>query len=114
VDSIGKKIKVVNEAIQTLGLKNAIGIQKRVEGMHQQFDIAVSRAVTNLPFFISLVSERIRAGNKSGVGNGVIYIKGGDLDEELKNISWNKRVYDLQLIFGEDFFETKKVVHLIK
>jgi 16S rRNA (guanine527-N7)-methyltransferase len=114
VDSVGKKIKVVNDAIQTLGLNNASGIQARAEEIQQQFDIVVSRAVTQLPTFFSWVSKKIIKGNDSGVGNGIIYIKGGDLDEELKRIPWKKEIYDLHMLFNQDFFETKKVVHLIK
>jgi 16S rRNA (guanine527-N7)-methyltransferase len=114
VDSIGKKIKVVNEAIQTLGLENASGIQARAENLKGPFDIVVSRAVTQLPTFFAWVSRKISKGNRSGVGNGIIYIKGGDLDEELKNIPWKKEIYNLHVLFNEDFFKTKKVVHLRK
>ena len=114
IDSIGKKVKVVNEAIETLNLKNAHGKQIRAEEIKQQFDIIVSRAVTQLPTFISWVSGKIRKGNSSGAGNGIIYIKGGDLDEELNSISWSQKVYNIQSFFNEDFFETKKVVHLKK
>ena len=80
IDSIGKKIKVVNEAIKALNIHNAVGIQIRAEEVNEQFDIVVSRAVTQLPKFVSWVSDKIRTGNSSGVDNGIIYIKGGDLD----------------------------------
>ncbi len=112
VDSIGKKIRVVNEAINTLGLQNAQGIQGRAEELKQQFDVVVSRAVTQLPIFISWVAKKIRPGNSSGVGNGIIYIKGGDLEEELNNVTWPFELYNIPDFFSEDFFETKKVVHL--
>jgi len=114
VDSIGKKIKVVNEAIHELGLENASGIQTRAEQINQKFDVVVSRAVTQLPVFVKWVSGKIKKGNSSGVGNGIIYIKGGDLEEELQSIPWSKEVYDIPDFFNEDFFETKKVVHLRK
>lgn len=114
IDSIGKKVRVVNEAIDALNLENALGIQVRVEEIKQQFDIVVSRAVTQLPTFISWVSGKIRAGNSSGVENGIIYIKGGDLDDELKSIRWSSKVYEIQSFFEEEFFETKKIVHLKK
>jgi 16S rRNA (guanine527-N7)-methyltransferase len=74
----------------------------------------VSRAVTQLPKFVSWVSKKIKKGNSSGVGNGIIYIKGGDLKEELSKVSWKKEMYDISTHFNEEFFETKKVVHLVK
>jgi 16S rRNA (guanine527-N7)-methyltransferase len=114
VDSIGKKIKVVNEVISALQLQNAVGIQARVENIRGPFDIIVSRAVTKLPVFFNWISGKIKKGNNSGVGNGIIYIKGGDLKEELEGISWPVKIYDIVEFFYEDFFETKKVVHLKK
>ena len=114
IDSIGKKIKVVNEAIEALKIHNAHGIQIRAEDVKGQYDIVVSRAVTQLPKCVSWVSKKIIKGNSSGVGNGIIYLKGGDLDEELKEISWSKEIYDISAYFEEDFFETKKMVHLVK
>lgn len=114
IDSIGKKVKVVNEAIETIGLQNATGIQVRAEEIKQQFDIVVSRAVTNLPTFISWVSSKIKKGNSSGVNNGIIYIKGGDVEDELNHISWSSEIYEIPIFFKEDFFETKKVIHLVK
>lgn len=114
VDSIGKKINVVNEAIKALNIHNAQGIQIRAEEIKSQFDIVVSRAVTQLPTFVSWVSKKITKGNASGVGNGIIYIKGGDLDEELKKISWPVEIYEIPSLFNEEFFETKKIVHLRK
>lgn len=114
IDSIGKKIKVVNQAIGDLNLQNAEGIQVRAEEIKQQFDVVVSRAVTQLPKFVSWVSKKIKKGNSSGVGNGIIYIKGGDIEEELSAISWRQEVYELSTFFDEEFFETKKVVHLVK
>lgn len=114
IDSIGKKIKVVNEAIKALKIHNAQGIQIRAEDMKGQFDIVVSRAVTQLPKFVSWISGKIRKGNTSGVGNGIIYLKGGDLEEELQGISWPTKIHEISMLFEEDFFETKKVVHLIK
>jgi len=114
IDSIGKKIKVVNEAIKALKIHNAQGIQVRAEEINEQYDIVVSRAVTQLPKFVSWVAKKIIKGNSSGVGNGIIYIKGGDLDEELSTIPWANEIYDISNFFNEDFFETKKVVHLVK
>lgn len=113
-DSIGKKIKVVNEAIRTLNLPNAEGIQIRAEDVTKQFDVVVSRAVTNLPTFVSWVSKKIKKGNSSGFNNGIVYIKGGDLEEELSEVSWPREIYEIPVFFKEDFFETKKLVHLVK
>ena len=114
VDSIGKKIKVVQTAIDELGLDNAKAIHTRAEDIKDKFDMVVSRAVTQLPKFISWVNGKIIPGNTSGVGNGIIYIKGGDLEEELASINWHADVHQIQDIFSEDFFKTKKVVHLYK
>jgi 16S rRNA (guanine527-N7)-methyltransferase len=113
-DSIGKKIKVVNEAIKELNIQNAEGIQIRAEEVNMQFDAVVSRAVTNLPTFVSWVSRKIRKGNSSGFNNGIIYVKGGELEDELSQVSCPSEIHDISTIFKEDFFETKKLVHLIK
>lgn len=114
VDSIGKKVMVVNEAIKALNLDNAEGIQARAEELKSQYDIVVSRAVTNLPSFVPWVSGKINKGNTSGVGNGIIYLKGGDLQDELNQISWRNSIHEISKLFEEHFFETKKVVHLLK
>ncbi len=114
VDSIGKKIKVVNEVINDLKLHNAEGLQIRAEELANQYDIVVSRAVSSLPKFVSWVSDKIVSGNTSGVGNGIIYLKGGDLEEELNQINWTSEIHEIKAIFEEDFFETKRIVHLKK
>lgn len=114
VDSIGKKIKVVNEVIKALQLHNAEGLQIRAEELETKYDIVVSRAVTSLPKFISWVSDKITLGNNSGAGNGIIYLKGGDIEEELKQVNWPSKIHELQTIFKEKFFETKRIVHLKK
>lgn len=114
IDSIGKKVKVVNEAIAMLGLGNASALQVRAEEIGQQFDMVVSRAVTQLPVFVTWVYRKIKKGNSSGVSNGIIYIKGGDLQDELKGISLPAKVYELSEYFEEEYFTTKKVIHLRK
>jgi 16S rRNA (guanine527-N7)-methyltransferase len=114
IDSTGKKVKVVNEAIAMLGLENASALQVRAEEIGQQFDMVVSRAVTQLPAFVTWVYRKIKKGNSSGVGNGIIYIKGGDLHDELKDISLPAKVYELSDYFEEEYFTTKKVIHLRK
>ncbi len=114
IDSIGKKVKVVNEVIKALKIHNAEGIQARAENVDKSYDLVVSRAVTNLPTFVSWVSKKIKKGNSSGVNNGIIYIKGGDLEEEMSQVPWSAEVYEIPIFFKEDFFETKKIVHLMR
>ncbi|MCO5724803.1 16S rRNA (guanine(527)-N(7))-methyltransferase RsmG [Robiginitalea marina] len=111
VDSIGKKIRVVEEVIQGLGLENALARQTRVEEMDRQFDFIVSRAVAAMPTFVHWTRGRLKAQSKGSVPNGIFYLKGGDLSEELADFP-EARVYPLDQYFSEPFFETKKVVYL--
>ncbi|WP_424494923.1 16S rRNA (guanine(527)-N(7))-methyltransferase RsmG [Salinimicrobium sp. GXAS 041] len=111
VDSIGKKIKVVNEVSEGLKLKNVHTTNARVEEIPGHFDFIVSRAVAVMPTFVHWVKGKIAKESKHELKNGILYLKGGDLTEELENYP-KASVYDLQDYFKEDFFETKKVVHL--
>ena len=111
IDVIAKKIKVVNEVALALGLKNVKAEQKRAELVKENFDFIVSRAVTNMPDFVEWVSDRVKKESKHELKNGILYLKGGDLREELASFP-NATQYDLSDFFKEDFFETKKVVHL--
>ena len=111
VDSIGKKIKVVNEVANSIGLKNLRAQHTRAEQVVGQFDFVVSRAVTKMKVFQQWVRKRISTKQKNTLFNGILYLKGGDLKEELKGIK-NVDVYDISNFFEEDFFETKKVVHI--
>ena len=111
VDSIGKKIKVVNEVANSIGLKNLRGEHKRAEQVDGQFDFVVSRAVTRMKVFQQWVRKRISTKQKNTLFNGIIYLKGGDLTEELKGIK-NIDVYDISNFFEEEFFKTKKVVYI--
>ena len=111
IDVIAKKIKVVNEVATALGLKNVKAEQKRAELVKQEFDFIVSRAVTNMPDFVSLVKTKIKKNNKHELKNGILYLKGGDLSEELKDFP-KATEYNLADFFEDEFFETKKVVHL--
>ena len=111
IDVIAKKIKVVNEVASALGLKNVKAEQKRAELVKENFDFIVSRAVTNMPDFVEWVSDRVKKESKHELKNGILYLKGGDLTEELASFP-NATQYDLSDFFKEDFFETKKVVHL--
>ena len=111
VDSIGKKIKVVNEIVSALGLKNVKAEHLRAEKVKGQFDFIVSRAVTNMNDFVKWTKGKIKKKSNHDLKNGILYLKGGDLTEELKNFS-KAALFDLPNYFDEDFFETKKVVHL--
>lgn len=112
VDSIGKKIKVVNEVANSIGLTNVKAIQSRVEDVKGPFDFIVSRAVTNLPDFLVWIDNKISKTQNHSLENGVLYLKGGELSEELRPIKKKVKLYNLSDYFEEDFFETKKVVHV--
>ena len=111
IDVIAKKIKVVNEVATALGLKNVKAEQKRAELVKQEFDFIVSRAVTNMTDFVSWVDGAISKKQNHEIGNGILYLKGGDLTEELKDFP-KATEYNLSDYFSDEFFETKKVVHL--
>ena len=112
VDSIGKKIKVVKEVSQALGLENVRATHERAEKINEKFDFIVSRAVTAMPDFLKWTRNKFLAENKNQLANGILYLKGGDLSEEMKGIRNEIRYYELNKIFNKDFFETKKVVYL--
>lgn len=115
VDSIGKKIRVVNEVKEELGLKNVTAQQARAEEIKSRFDFIVSRAVTTLPEFVSWVGNKIDRDNRNALSNGILYLKGGEIDNELKGLrTWRFTTTELKTIFTEEFFETKKLIHLYK
>ncbi len=111
VDSIGKKIKVVNGVAEGIGLENLTAKHMRAEKVKGEFDFVVSRAVTAMPDFVKWVKKKCSKKQRHELKNGILYLKGGDLTEELKEFS-SCTLYDLPTYFKEDFFETKKVVHL--
>jgi 16S rRNA (guanine527-N7)-methyltransferase len=111
IDVIAKKIKVVNEVSTALGLKNVKAEQMRAESVKGDFDFIVSRAVTNMPDFVCWIKDKIKKQNKHELKNGILYLKGGDLTEELKDFP-KATEYNLSDYFKDEFFETKKVVHL--
>ena len=111
VDSIAKKLKVVNEVVEGLGLTNVKTSHDRVENIDEQFDFIVSRAVAVMPTFVHWVKGKIAKEQKHHLKNGILYLKGGDLTEELATYK-TATIYNLSDYFEEDFFETKKVVHL--
>ena len=112
VDSIGKKVKVVEEVASALNLSNVTAEQIRAEKLHRSFDFIVSRAVTQMPKFMTWTRNRVRKGKEAGsMANGILYLKGGDLSEELASFR-RAKVYPISKHFEEEFFETKKVVYL--
>ena len=111
VYSIGKKIKVVNEVAQGLGLQNVKTTHGRVEDVKDTYDFIVSRAVAQMETFVRWTRGRIAKKQQHELKNGILYLKGGDLTEELKKYT-SAKIYDLSRYFEEDFYDTKKVVHL--
>lgn len=112
VDSIGKKIKVVNEISQAIGLKNIQAEHKRAEEVKFKYDFIISRAVTNLPKFNNWIKGKFNVNSRHKIKNGLLYLKGGDLTEELKEAGRKHKLYNIPDFFEENFFETKKVVYL--
>lgn len=111
VDSIGKKIKVVDAVVEELGLQNVTTEHGRAEKVRGKFDFVVSRAVADMSKFVGWTRRKIRPESHHQLKNGILYLKGGDLTEELAPFP-KAKVFSLEDCFEEDFFETKKVVHL--
>jgi len=111
VDSIAKKLKVVDEVVEGLGLTNVKTTHSRVEDIDGKYDFIVSRAVAAMPTFVHWVKSKIAKRQNHDLKNGILYLKGGDLSEELKGYK-TTTIYNLSDSFEEDFYETKKVVHL--
>ena len=111
IDIIAKKIKVVQAVAEALELKNVKAEQLRAELVKGDFDFIVSRAVTNMPDFVSWIKDKIKKKSKHELKNGILYLKGGDLTEELAAFP-KATEYNLSDYFEDEFFETKKVVHL--
>lgn len=112
IDSIGKKITVVEAIAKEIGLQNLTAEKIRAEDVEGKFNFIVSRAVTTLPEFYSWIENKIISKSQNTLKNGVIYLKGGDLTEELKAFEKRHTVFDISNIFEEEFFETKKIVHI--
>lgn len=111
VDSIGKKIKVVEAIVEALDLKNVTAIHTRAEKIKGEYDFIISRAVTRMDDFVKWVRKKIRKKSHHDLKNGILYLKGGDLTEELQHFP-NATLFNLTDYFDDPFFETKKVVHL--
>ena len=112
VDSIGKKISVVKEVSDALGLKNVTSEQIRAEQLKQKYDFIVSRAVTQMKEFYGWVENKVKRESLHSMDNGILYLKGGDVDSELSELRKPYSLYELQKFFKEEYFETKKVVYL--
>ena len=111
VDSINKKLKVVNGVAESLGLENIRTTHARAESIKGQYDFIISRAVTTMPDFVGWIKNRVAKKSVHPIKNGILYLKGGDLTEELK-LYTKASLYDLSDYFEDPFFETKKIVHL--
>ncbi len=111
IDIILKKINVVKAVAESLELKNVKSGQLRAENVKGDYDFIVSRAVTNMPDFVSWIKDKIKKTNKHELHNGILYLKGGDLTEELKDFP-KATEYNIAAFFDNEFFETKKVVHV--
>ncbi|SMO84923.1 16S rRNA m(7)G-527 methyltransferase [Saccharicrinis carchari] len=114
IDSIGKKIKVVQTIITELGLKNVTAEQVRSEKHTNKYDFVVSRAVTAFPKFVTLTRHLVSSKNKNAVPNGILYLKGGDFEEEIKPFKNKTSVVKLSDYYKEAFFDTKKLIHLTR
>lgn len=112
VDSIGKKITVVNEVAKGVGLKNVKAEQARAEQLKGEYDFIVSRAVTRIKEFYQWIHRKTKAKSMHERDNGILYLKGGDLEEELNELKKPYQLYNLSDHFKEEFFETKKVVYV--
>lgn len=112
VDSIGKKIKVVKEVSQAVGLVNVEASYARAEDVDQKFNFVVSRAVTQLKDFYPWVKNKISKQSNNTLKNGILYLKGGDLTQEIKESGLKVQQFELSNYFGEEFFETKKVIYV--
>ncbi len=114
IDSIEKKVKVVREISSELGLENVTPLRGRAEDISGKYDFVISRAVTALPEFVKWTKGKINPHSSNSITNGILYLKGGDFDDELGQISLHHKVSNISDFFDEPFFETKKIVHLYR
>jgi 16S rRNA (guanine527-N7)-methyltransferase len=112
VDSIGKKVKVVEAVAEALSLKNVRAYHERAEKIKEKFDFVVSRAVTHIDRFIPWVQNKFANEQKNAYPNGIFYLKGGDLTDEFSQVKRHTEFFDLHKIYDRPFFETKKVVYI--
>ena len=112
IDSIRKRIKIVQAVTEQLDIKNVRAIHTRVQDLNEEFDFVASRAVTSFPAFVCLVQKNISNKPQNSLPNGIIYLKGGDFQEEIKDFTQNITVSEIKKFFAEPFFKTQKVVYL--
>jgi 16S rRNA (guanine527-N7)-methyltransferase len=112
IDRIGKKVEAVKAIALKLGLRNVEALQINARDIEGPFDFVVSRAVTRLPEFKHWIEGKLSAVKNNAIPNGILYLKGGDVEFELKEVGWPATVYDLSKSFPEPWFETKKLIHL--
>ena len=112
VDSIGKKITVVKDVVKQLKLTNVEAQQARAEQLVRKYDFVISRAVTRMVNFYPWVKNKIRKEDINEYPNGILYLKGGEVDEEMEELGKSYVVYHLEDYFKEEFFETKKVIYM--
>jgi 16S rRNA (guanine527-N7)-methyltransferase len=111
-DSVAKKLKVVQSIAEEIGLSNVKTHWGRVEEIQEKFDFVISRAVTAFPEFVSWVRKLIKSGGFNEIPNGIIYLKGGDIENEIRPFTKNVRVTDISDYFEEECFKTKKIIYL--
>lgn len=114
VDSIHKKINALEDIVVKTGLHNVNTINERVEKIQGKFDFIVSRAVTRLGTFIDWTWDKIKTDHKNEIKNGILYLKGGDLTDEIAELKYRSEVFNLNAYFKEPFFESKKIVYIPK
>ena len=115
IDATAKKIRVVNDLIDQLQLKNTTAEQVRLENHHKKYDFIVSRAVSRLGKFTSWINPGvISKESQNEFPNGIIYLKGGEVSEELRETDYKASIYHLRDYFGNDFFDTKKIIYLFR
>jgi len=112
IDAIGKKILVVQEVSGQLKLTNVRAQKNRVQEIKLRYDFVISRAVTAFPDFVSMVRKNVSPHSGNALPNGIIYLKGGDFEDEISAFKASAEIFDLSKIFEEPFFETKKVIYL--
>jgi 16S rRNA (guanine527-N7)-methyltransferase len=114
VDATAKKLVAVTSMADELGLENVEVRHRRLEEVEEEVDFVVGRALSNLPQTVKWVMKNISRVNRNDMANGLLYLKGGDFQDELALISFKKKIYDLSNLFEEEFFQTKKMVHIFK
>jgi len=112
LDSIAKKIMVVTEIAGELALENVVPLRKRAEEEKGKYDFIISRAVTRFPDFVKLSGKKISEKNRNSLENGILYLKGGDIGDEIRPFAGKVRIWDIEEFFTEPFFETKKIIYL--